>query len=520
MPYKVKKISENKVCVYKKDTNEKVGCTTPKNIKKYLAALEVNEPKNVKKYDVSKFNYIQNIAENREEATILLYKPIGKYMDGDGYIVDGVSGDKFAQEILFLQDKVKRINVRINSSGGSVIEGMSIVQAIKSSRVPVVCYNDFFAASIASLILASGYKRVGNKHSVVMIHNPSAERELSAAEEQCLELFRKSISIILSTNSILSQEEVENLMKDETYFDAEEALEYGFIDEIVSEVENEEYDYKNDNQFEQEYIMNIMNKLSNKKSIKNSKSEPVGSDKDRTKLGEESPVSLTNEDDSEKAAKEKKSGKTESEKETKLIGDDDDSEMYDDSDMSEETEEEAEEQLSPGIHERIKKYLGMPDDSSDEEMCDAVKCLMDDHKKLMSEHDEAKEKLIAIGEEAKKAHKTKIDAMVNKAVTEKLIDASEVTSFTNLANADYKATKLMLEKLRNKVSDIDSRVRKSYSITDYISKNVETIENTTEFTLEDYWKRAPKKLEEIMQNNPEFYNKLVNDYNNKPKAWK
>ena len=222
----------------------------------------------MKKISLRKFNYINSIAEDRSEATILLYKPIGQYIDSNGDVVDGVDGERFAQELLFLQDKVKLINVRINSIGGSVMEGMSIVNAIKNSQVPIVTHNDFFAASIAALILAAGHHRKSQDFAVTMIHNPANEGgELSGPDLRCLELFRQAILIILETSSILSSEQVEEFMNEETYLNSEEAKQFGFIDEIVTT--DKEFVLQNDSQY-QAHILNIMNKVSKTKTIKKS----------------------------------------------------------------------------------------------------------------------------------------------------------------------------------------------------------------------------------------------------------
>jgi hypothetical protein len=48
MPFTHRKTGPNKVCVYKKDTGEKVGCTTPGNLNKYLAELHIHSKENRK----------------------------------------------------------------------------------------------------------------------------------------------------------------------------------------------------------------------------------------------------------------------------------------------------------------------------------------------------------------------------------------------------------------------------------------------------------------------------------------
>ena len=160
----------------------------------------------------------------------------------------------------------------------------------------------------------------------------------------------------------------------------------------------------------------------------------------------------------------------------------------------------------------------MKDDASEEEMCDAVKELKMAHDKLKGEHEEVKGKLVAIGEEAKKAHKTKIDAMVNSAVEKGLIEKSEIVSITNLANTDFNTTKLMLDKLAPKISN--KEVRKAPSMFDYIVNAGKEVVNTANFTYMDYSKKAPALLKEMQENNPTLYNQLLDAYKAEPKRWK
>src|ERR1035438_4140740 len=137
------------------------------------------------KYDGMK--YINSIEADNSEATILLYAPIGKFLDANDKVTDGIDGESFAQTILYLQDKVKLINIRINSGGGSVIEGMKIISAINNSLVPIHTYNDFFSASISALILASGHQRFAVDYSTTLIHNPANQDEDSDSEDELLE---------------------------------------------------------------------------------------------------------------------------------------------------------------------------------------------------------------------------------------------------------------------------------------------------------------------------------------------
>ncbi len=110
--------------------------------------------------------------EAKKEATIRLYGVIGDYWFSDG---DPLTAQQFQKELTALEKDYDVINIRINSPGGSVWEGLAIANAIKASRKEIHTYNDGLAASMASVILASA--KAGNRHaakgSVLMLHSAS-----------------------------------------------------------------------------------------------------------------------------------------------------------------------------------------------------------------------------------------------------------------------------------------------------------------------------------------------------------
>ena len=91
------------------------------------------------------------------KATMLCYKHIG-YDESLGY---GIDGNNFANEVLWLNQysECKSIEVRINSIGGSVSEGLSICSAILNSEKPVTTIIDGMAYSMAGVIAMCGTKR-------------------------------------------------------------------------------------------------------------------------------------------------------------------------------------------------------------------------------------------------------------------------------------------------------------------------------------------------------------------------
>ena len=68
--------------------------------------------------------------------------------------------------------KPSKIRVLINSSGGSVLYGMSIFSVIRNSSIPTECINEGLAASMGSIVWAAGDKSLMRDYAILMIHNP------------------------------------------------------------------------------------------------------------------------------------------------------------------------------------------------------------------------------------------------------------------------------------------------------------------------------------------------------------
>ena len=92
-------------------------------------------------------------------ATILLYKHFGEMED----MGMGINGAWIAEDIQYINeygmDQIQKINVRINSVGGSVAEGYSICAAILNSKIPVDTYIDGMAYSMAGVVAMCGRKK-------------------------------------------------------------------------------------------------------------------------------------------------------------------------------------------------------------------------------------------------------------------------------------------------------------------------------------------------------------------------
>lgn len=165
-----------------------------------------------------------------DHAEILIYSPIGK-----SYWEDTVEAKKFVEEINDLD--VSTIALRINSPGGSVFDGTAIFNAIVRHKATVTTYIDGLAASIASVIALAGDKVVMADNAMFMIHNPwtvavgNSDDMRKTAE--VLDKIRDVMVRVYDKKASLEADAIRDAMAEETWYDADEALDAGFVDEVV-----------------------------------------------------------------------------------------------------------------------------------------------------------------------------------------------------------------------------------------------------------------------------------------------
>jgi ATP-dependent Clp endopeptidase proteolytic subunit ClpP len=128
------------------------------------------------------------------------------------------------------------IVVRINSPGGSVVEGLAIYNAIRAWGKPVEVRIDAMAASIASVIAMVGDKIVMADNATMMIHDPWAiamgdSEDLRAAADE-IDRQKAILVNIYAHRTGLDPTEIETLMSAETYMSAADAVERGFANEV------------------------------------------------------------------------------------------------------------------------------------------------------------------------------------------------------------------------------------------------------------------------------------------------
>lgn len=148
--------------------------------------------------------------------------------------------DVVVAQLLFLEaeDPEKDIMLYINSPGGLVTAGMAIYDTMNYIKAPVSTIVIGMAASMAAVLLAAGTKgkRVALPNAEIMIHQPLGGAQGQATDiaiqaEQILKS-KKKINRILADCTGKSEEQIAADVERDHYLSADEALEYGLIDNI------------------------------------------------------------------------------------------------------------------------------------------------------------------------------------------------------------------------------------------------------------------------------------------------
>ncbi len=161
-----------------------------------------------------------------------------------GEEVTDLSANIIVAELLYLDSlSHKDIHLYINSPGGSVTAGMAIYDTMKyiKSDVSTICVG--MAASMGAFLLAGGAKgkRMILPNAEVMIHQPSGGARGQATEIQIVAeniiKTKKKMNEMLAANTGKTVEEVSLATERDYYMSAEEALDFGIVDKIITTAE-------------------------------------------------------------------------------------------------------------------------------------------------------------------------------------------------------------------------------------------------------------------------------------------
>jgi ATP-dependent protease ClpP protease subunit len=164
------------------------------------------------------------------EAEILIYGDIG-----GGWWDEGITGETITNQIANLD--VDTINVRINSGGGLVFEGLAIYQALARHSSKIVVHIDSIAASIASVIAMAGDEIRISEGANLMIHKPWSgmwgDADAFRKEADVLDQLQAGLINIYEARTGAKRADLEAWVNAETWFLGQAAVDAGFADAMV-----------------------------------------------------------------------------------------------------------------------------------------------------------------------------------------------------------------------------------------------------------------------------------------------
>jgi len=162
-------------------------------------------------------------------AEITIYDVIDRYW--------GISAEAIYTALKEMGD-VKAITVRLNSNGGSVFEGTAIYNILKSHAARVTVKIDGLAASMASIVAMAGDDIEIGDGAYMMVHDPLGYVRGDADEMRdmadLLDKMRDTLVGIYARRTGRTEDEIQGLMKNETWMTAAEAVENGFANRSVA----------------------------------------------------------------------------------------------------------------------------------------------------------------------------------------------------------------------------------------------------------------------------------------------
>ena len=170
-----------------------------------------------------KFYAMESTGNN--ETTVTLYDEIGAF---------GAGSKEFLGDLSKLAGQ--HIHLRINSPGGSVVEGTAIYNALRRHQGGLTVHIDAMAASMASVIAMAGSPVYIADNALLMIHNPwtvsMGESKDLRKEADLLDKLKVNLRNAYVRKTGMNETDISAMMDAETWLDAVEAVALGFADAI------------------------------------------------------------------------------------------------------------------------------------------------------------------------------------------------------------------------------------------------------------------------------------------------
>ncbi|MCG0065028.1 Clp protease ClpP [Streptomyces tricolor] len=166
-------------------------------------------------------------AASADEAEVMLYDEVGGWL--------GATADEFINDLRGIT--APNILLRVNSPGGQVYEGIAIANALRSHPAQVTVQVDGIAASIASVIAMAGDRVRMMPNAMLMLHDASGLTFGNAADHretaELLDKISGNIADAYAARAGGTRDEWRQVMVQETWYTAEEAVAAGLADEVV-----------------------------------------------------------------------------------------------------------------------------------------------------------------------------------------------------------------------------------------------------------------------------------------------
>ena len=166
-----------------------------------------------------------------DSAELLVFAPIGDWED-----MGEIGAKGFARDLSKLPSSVKRLDIHINSPGGSLFEASAIYSRLADHRSTKHVYVDGIAASAATIIAMVGHKIFIRANATMMIHMPSGFVMGNAKDMRsvagALDTVTESMINIYEKRTGQTRNSIREMLEAESWFDPEQAVELGFADEV------------------------------------------------------------------------------------------------------------------------------------------------------------------------------------------------------------------------------------------------------------------------------------------------
>lgn len=228
-------------------------------------------------------------SDDGKSADIFIYGEITKYAWEE---YGEVSSINFKNELDQLGNDVETINLYINSPGGSVFEAMAIIAMLHRHPAKIISHIDGVAASCASVIPMISDKVIMPANSLMMIHHAMTgawgnAAQLRKAADDVERISQSMCQYYLDkAGDKLDSDTLSEMLEEDTWLTAEQALEYGLCDEIITA--NNAVAYAFDDKWAKQY-KNVPEQLVEQPQVTISASEMA----ERQRIAEESKANLS-----------------------------------------------------------------------------------------------------------------------------------------------------------------------------------------------------------------------------------